>query len=104
MLAMLRAAGIRPTITSGFRSFSKQQELRRRYEQGYSVLPAARPGLSTHEYGFAVDIVLAGAPQSVLGDAARAVGLVWAGKSDPVHVDAFGFAAWNDILRQAGLI
>lgn len=104
MLDLLRRAGIRATVTSGFRSLAKQQELRRRAQQGFSRLPAAKPGFSTHNYGFAVDVVLSGAPQSVLGDAARAVGLVWAGKNDPVHVDAFGFPVWNRILRQAGLV
>lgn len=104
MLDLLRRAGVRATITSGFRSIGKQQELFERAARGFSKLPAAKPGFSTHNYGFAVDIVLSGAPQSVLGEAARAVGLVWAGKNDPVHVDAFGFPLWNRILRSAGLI
>lgn len=104
MLSNLRRRGIGATITSGFRSIGKQQELRRRFEQGLSKLPAARPGFSTHNYGFAVDIVLRGAPQSALGPEAARVGLVWAGKKDPVHVDGFGFATWNRILRDAGLL
>lgn len=104
MLELLRGAGAAPVITSAFRSIAKQEELHRRARAGLSRLPAARPGFSTHNYGFAVDVVLRGAPQSLLGEAARAVGLVWAGKSDPVHVDAFGFPLWKRVLRQAGLI
>jgi len=99
MLRLLRDAGIRATVTSGYRSIERQRELYVRARRGQSALPAAPPGLSTHNYGYAVDVVLSGAPQSVLGDAARAVGLVWAGPRDPVHVDPFGFEAWSRFLH-----
>jgi uncharacterized protein YcbK (DUF882 family) len=98
MLRLLKDAGIKATVTSGYRSIEKQRELYERARRGQSKLPAAKPGYSTHNYGFAVDVILVGVQQSILGEAARAVGLVWAGPSDPVHVDAFGFPAWNKLL------
>ena len=50
--------GIRPWVTSGFRSFNEQAALRRRFEAGESRFPANRPGDSAHNFGFAWDSVL----------------------------------------------
>lgn len=43
------------TVTSGYRSWTRQAELRRRYESGQSRYPANRPGDSSHNYGLSFD-------------------------------------------------
>lgn len=50
-----QANGIRPVVTSTFRSWPEQARLRRRYEEGKSKFPANRPGFSAHNYGLAWD-------------------------------------------------
>lgn len=47
--------GIRPFVTSGFRSWSEQLELRRKWEAGLSPWPANLPGDSAHNFGWAWD-------------------------------------------------
>lgn len=42
-------------VTSVFRSWEEQERLRARWERGQSRWPAARPGHSAHQYGFAWD-------------------------------------------------
>ena len=54
-LAWARFYGIAPTVTSGFRSWQEQENLRRRWERGLSRVPANRPGDSAHNYGLAWD-------------------------------------------------
>jgi hypothetical protein len=84
-------------VTSTFRSRSEQEALYRAFiARGRTGLPAAVPGQSTHEYGFAVDIV-SSAP-AALGRLAECAGLKWAGPADPVHFDVWGVDAWRAIL------
>jgi len=47
--------GISPTVTSVKRTWEEQQELYTAYVQGHSRYPAAKPGESAHQYGFAWD-------------------------------------------------
>ena len=47
--------GIEPVVTSTFRSWTEQAQLRRKYEEGRSNFPANRPGDSAHNYGLAWD-------------------------------------------------
>jgi len=47
--------GIRPLVTSGFRSWNEQLELRRKFEAGLSRFPANLPGDSAHNFGWAWD-------------------------------------------------
>lgn len=49
------AYGIRPVVTSTFRSWEEQARLRREYEAGRSRWPANRPGDSSHNWGLAWD-------------------------------------------------
>jgi LAS superfamily LD-carboxypeptidase LdcB len=82
-------AGLRPRITSTYRSMSTQRRLYERYRAGKSIYPAAPPGTSAHNYGLAVDMVV---------DQPERVGAVWeywggswarwGGRfDDPVHFD-----------------
>jgi len=78
-------------VTSARRSSAKQAELRRRWEQGLSSIPANRPGTSLHEFGLAFDLARMGVDP--LGDDL----LMWLGSwweyyggrhggiRDPVH-------------------
>lgn len=104
-VADARRAGMTVVITSRFRSVAKQAALRRKWETGKSRFPAARPGLSMHNYGFAFDaVVTQGGTQADLGKIAKRHGLIWAGKKDKVHFDPFGFKLWNRILKIVGLL
>lgn len=101
--ANARILGITTTQTSGFRSIQSQNRLYARFLAGRSRLPAAPPGLSTHNYGLAVDLVAVRGSQAILGRIAGLSGLVWAGAGDRVHFDPFGNARWKGILRSAGV-
>jgi LAS superfamily LD-carboxypeptidase LdcB len=74
--------GLRPRITSVFRTYQQQAVLYQRYLRGMSSLPAAPPGRSLHERGLAFDMVT---------DYPEALGAVWnsmGGRwfaADPVH-------------------
>lgn len=50
--------GVRPQVTSVYRSWTDQLRLRQRWERGGSPYPAARPGESAHNYRLAWDSVL----------------------------------------------
>lgn len=76
--------GLRPRVTSVYRSYQKQAFLYERYLRGVSQLPAAPPGRSKHQFGLAFDMVT---------DNPAALGALWqqmGGKfypSDPVHFE-----------------
>lgn len=57
-LAVANYYGVRPRVTSVYRSWHEQAELRERYEAGIHPYPVARPGTSAHNYGLAWDSVL----------------------------------------------
>lgn len=57
-LAWANHFGVRPVVTSGFRSWHEQLKLRQRFERGESRFPANLPGDSAHNFGFAWDSVL----------------------------------------------
>ena len=81
----------RLVVTSSKRSFAKQAELYHRYMKGFSKIPAARPGTSLHQLGWAFDMARIG--KDPLGDPLLAwlgawweyYGGRWGGKRDPVH-------------------
>lgn len=66
--------GIPVTVTSGYRSWADQAELRRRYESGKSRFPANRPGDSSHNYGLSFDSVVAPEHQAAWNAIRRWVG------------------------------
>jgi len=78
-------------VTSARRSPAKQAELRRRWEQGLSKIPANRPGTSLHELGWAFDLASIGEDPFEddllpwLGHWWEHYGGRWGGKRDPVH-------------------
>ena len=78
-------------VTSARRSSAKQAELRRRWEQGLSNIPANRPGTSLHEFGLAFDLARMGVDPfdddllPWLGSWWEYYGGRWGGIRDPVH-------------------
>jgi len=79
-------------ITSVRRSFQEQARLYDKWKAGQSLLPAAPPGRSKHQYGLAFDMARPGVnPYSddllpVLGAAWVEMGGTWS-PSDPVHFE-----------------
>ena len=85
-------AGLQPRVTSTRRSYPEQKRLYSRYLAGLSTLPAAPPGRSAHEFGYAFDMVVT--PYNALADVGRTwsqAGGVWHA-SDPVHFEYPGFS------------
>ncbi len=86
------AAGLIPRVTSTLRTAREQRRLRRRWESGLSQFPAALPGTSAHEFGYAFDMVVA--PFEALADVGytwQQWGGIWGGAGDPVHFEYPGF-------------
>jgi len=84
-------AGLQPRVTSTLRSTAEQTRLYRRFMEGLAQYPAAPPGHSAHEYGYALDIVLT--PMDALydlGDLWLRTGGIWSEK-DVIHFEYPGF-------------
>ena len=98
-------AGLRPQLTSTVRSFSAQARLYKAYLAGRTRYPAAVPGTSAHEYGWAFDMIVH--PIEALTDVGRlweSWGGVWGGRyHDPVHFEFPGFQAPKNTLTDVFL-
>lgn len=97
-----RIMGFEARVTSGFRTHAKQKKLYDAYRQGLSPLPAAVPGTSDHEIGYAIDVTSTN--QDKLVALLTSAGLYWAGPSDPVHFSLLGRSArkFGDIVYVGG--
>ncbi len=97
--AWLGQQGVLSTVTSTVRSARDQDFLWRRYKRGDSPLPAAPPGHSAHEYGWAFDMIVS--PDNLQRAVGRAWERLWGGKwggtRDPVHFELPGASqlAWQ---------
>lgn len=110
LLSAAGEAGLQPRITSTRRTPTQQARLYRRWLSGLSPLPAARPGTSAHEFGFAFDMVVT--PWEALADVGytwQQWGGVWGAERDPVHFEYPGFSppltsrVETDILQAADM-
>lgn len=104
---LLRAAGVaglQPRVTSTRRTYAEQTRLYNRYLAGQSPYPAAPPGQSAHEYGYAIDIV--SLDNAALGDYWEQLGGIWGGSiGDDVHFEYPGFkAAYAEPIKKAGAL
>src|SRR5260370_37364097 len=103
LLRVAGDAGLAPRITSTRRSSAEQERLYRRYLSGQAQFPAAPPGASAHEYGWAFDMVVE--PFDALTDVGRfwrELGGEWGARSDPVHFQLPGATqAAKNALKQA---
>jgi hypothetical protein len=102
--ATLVAAGLNPQVTSVVRSYATQKKLYDNYRQGRSKYPAAPPGYSAHEQGWAFDLQLNDA--SYYADAGavwESWGGTWGGRfSDPIHFEMGGASAYLKALLDGG--
>jgi hypothetical protein len=94
LLAVARAYGLHPTVTSAVRSRAEQQRLFDRYRAGQSKYPAAPPGRSAHEYGMALDAVVPESEWPLWNAIRSAIGFHW-DASDIVHSEVPG---WREIV------
>lgn len=103
--------GMGPRVTSTRRSTSEQARLYQRYVAGQSEYPAAPPGTSAHEFGYAFDMIVSYAEWlNELGQVWTSWGGVWGGAfSDPIHFEFPGFPKqpphpkfWDTVERVAG--
>jgi len=98
LLDLARREGLAVRVTSTLRTRAEQDRLYRAWlARGRSGLPAAPPGYSTHEYGFAVDLVSDDTGRLV--QLAECAHLHWAGPGDRVHFDPFGPTAWHELVQ-----
>jgi len=105
LLRAAGAAGLQPRVTSTLRTYAEQKRLYDRYLAGMSPYPAAPPGHSAHEYGYAVDII--SLDQESLGDYWESLGGIWGGRiGDDVHFEYPGFSApeIQEPIKAAGLL
>ena len=104
LLEALRQAGFTAQVTSVYRGFAAQKKLFDAYTKGHSRYPAAPPGFSAHNQGWAFDISVN--DESVLPDAGalwESWGGTWGGHfSDPIHFEMGGASAYLGALRQSG--
>lgn len=87
--------GVPVTVTSTYRSWAEQAELRKRYEQGRSRWPANRPGDSAHNYGLAWDSTVDPAYQDWWDMVRRRAGFEVL-SNDLIHAQVPG---WREIVR-----
>lgn len=93
--------GLRPRITSGYRTYGQQKALYEKYMAGQSRYPASPPGQGSHELGWAFDMVVD--PMEYLGELGRlweSWGGTWGGRwrnADPIH---FELPQASQIARQ----
>lgn len=96
LLELAQRAGVHPKITSARRSYAKQAALYKRFQEGRSSYPVARPGTSAHEWGLAFDLVVPNlTDQYDLGTVWQRWGGVYGGVNDPVHFEYPGFRKVN---------
>src|SRR5258708_35096834 len=84
-------AGIRWQLTSTLRTFSQQAQLYRQFLAGNRAYPAAPPGTSAHEFGYAFDMITAEQTDVLdLGAVWRSWGGRW-NENDNIHFEYPGF-------------
>lgn len=101
----LSDAGANPRVTSTLRSVSTQKRLYEAYINGASKYPAAPPGYSPHEQGWAFDLAVNNDDWlSPAGDLWESWGGTWGGRfRDPIHFELGGASQYLHALRSAGL-
>lgn len=93
---LAQRVGVKPRVTSARRTYSQQQVLYQKYLNGQTRYPAAPPGTSAHEYGFAFDMTVVGAVnQRDLATVWRQWGGDAGGEEDPVH---FAYGGWRSLV------
>ena len=92
-------ANVKPRITSTTRTYAEQERLYNLYKAGKSRYPAAPPGTSPHEYGYAFDMVVDNdVDQADLGIVWVSWNGVYGGNADPIHFEYPGFKTANPLV------
>lgn len=104
LLQVCAQAGLQARVTSTVRTAREQSFLYKRYLSGASALPAAPPGHSAHEYGWAFDMIVV--PHEFQPNVGKAWenywGGKWGGSVDPVHFELPGAGALAYKLGEEG--
>ncbi len=91
LFSLADEAGIRWQLTSTVRTFSQQSQLYRQFLAGKRAYPAAPPGTSAHEFGYAFDMITSDhADLADLGTVWRSWGGRW-NENDDIHFEYPGF-------------
>ncbi len=91
LFSLADQAGIRWQLTSTIRTRSQQAQLYREFLAGNRAYPAAPPGTSAHEFGYAFDMKTADqGDQADLGSVWRSWGGRW-NENDDIHFEYPGF-------------
>lgn len=101
---ILTDAGLSPQITSVVRTHATQKRLYDTYRSGHSKYPAAPPGYSAHEYGWAFDLQLNDRSYYLdAGELWESWGGTWGGRfGDEIHFEMGGASAYLKQLLEAG--
>lgn len=97
------AQGYNPRVTSTVRSWWDQQAAYSRYVSGRAQFPAAPPGRSAHQYGWAFDLVVEPDPAAYedLGAVWEGWGGTWGGRfQDRVHFEFQGASRYLRSLTE----
>jgi hypothetical protein len=104
LVAEARDAGLSPVVTSTRRTYAEQKRLYEKFLAGQSQYPASPPGVGSHEFGWAFDMVVS--PMDYLddlGDLWESWGGTWGGNwrnPDRIHFELKG--ASQEALRLGG--
>jgi hypothetical protein len=90
MFDKAQSEGITLSASSTFRSNEKQAQLFSCAPACTNGNPAARPGYSNHQMGFALDFSTGGTSYQWMRQNSEAFGLRWYGNGDPVHFSTTG--------------
>lgn len=96
--------GLNPLVTSTLRSVAEQKRLYENYLAGRSRYPAAPPGSSPHNFGWAFDVEVNDESYlQDLGELWESWGGTWGGRfRDPIHFELGGASAY--IRSQGGVL
>jgi hypothetical protein len=85
-------AGVQPRVTSTLRTHTQQAKLFAAFQRGETKYPVAPPGTSSHEFGYAFDLVVDTADNlHDLGSVWNSWGGIWSA-ADEVHFQYPGFS------------
>ena len=107
LLGEAQAAGLSPVITSTRRTYAEQKRLYEQFLAGRSPYPASAPGVGSHEFGWAFDMVVT--PMDALadlGDLWESWGGTWGGNwrnPDIIHFELAGASQEALRLGSAGV-
>lgn len=93
-LELARYYGVPVTVTSVYRGWQEQAELRRAYEAGRSRWPANAPGDSAHNFGLAFDSAVPPEYQEAWDAIRRYIGFNVPG-NDRIHAEV---PNWRSLL------